>query len=155
MPPTNENCRDAFQLTNQDNTLNTTSQPIIDGIINQTGDDVGDFLTDWNGLEYASPYNFSVIPMYESGAQSGENRPISGNARIGYDCINARFCVAAYLTNDTIGDCNVIESNEDSFVEVGNSTPRTPPTKLKNDTFDAKFEYVKYTGGVNSKTIGK
>ncbi len=81
-----------------------------------------------------------------------KKRSISGNARIGYDCINAHFCVAAYLSNDTIGDCNVIESNEDSFVESGNSTP---PTKLKNDTFDAKFEYVKYTGGVNSKTIGK
>jgi hypothetical protein len=53
---------------------------------------------DWYGLEYTAPHNFLVIPMYESGLQSGSNWPISGNACIGYDCKNVCFCDAAYLT---------------------------------------------------------
>ena len=106
-------------------------------------------------MEYTAPYKFSVIPMYESGLQNGRNRSISGYARIGYDCTNFRFCVAAYLTNDTInGNCNVTESLDDSFVEVGTSTP---PTKLKGDDPGANFSFVKYPGDGNSinQTIGK
>jgi hypothetical protein len=110
---------------------------------------------DWNGTEYTAPYNFSVIPMYVSGLQSGSIRNISGYARIGYDCNNTRFCVAAYLTNDTINEnCNVNESIDDSFVEVGNIIP---PTKLKQNNHGANFSFVKYPGDGNSfnQTIGK
>ena len=150
-PPTNTNCLDAVLLA----TGKLLSQPIIDGKINQTGDGWDDSTMDWNGTEYTAPYNFSVIPMYVSGLQSGSIRNISGYAHIGYDCNNTRFCVAAYLTNDTINEnCNVNESIDDSFVEVGNITP---PTKLKKNTNGANFSFVKYPGDGNSfnQTIGK
>ena len=147
--PTNTNCAEAVSLAKG----SLLSQPIIDGKINQAGDGWGDSISGWDGTEYTSPYNFSVIPMYVSGLQSGNlNRNITGNARIGYDCKNDRFCVAAYLTYDTINaNCNVKVSTDDSFVEVGNSTP---PTKLKQNNYGANFSYVEYPG-VGGQTIGK
>ena len=54
--PTNKNCIDTVTLARRQ--LNNTSQPIIDGKINQTGDGWGESIMDWYGLEYTAPHIF-------------------------------------------------------------------------------------------------
>jgi hypothetical protein len=150
-PPTTNDCLAAYPLSNLE--LDGLTKPNIDGKIDILGDGWGDSagISGWDGSEY---FDFTMLPMYESGDQSGKNTSSEdGIAFIGYDCNNTRFCVAVYLTYNSSANanCTVNEIDDENFVQVGIKT------MLKKSTNGAQFAYVKYSHGDNSNdpTIGK
>jgi hypothetical protein len=120
-------------------------RPVINGKIDQLGDDIGDSPTvrGWIAEEYSA---FLELPMFNGGKNGVEGSPLEQENRIGtaylaYDCASEVVCVAAHLdaafleANPTV---QVEQDDGESWIRFGAANGET---KLKQSNAD-EFMYV-------------
>ena len=93
-----------FLIPLLDLSAGSAARPIIDGKIDQYGDDLGDnpVIDGWVGAEYLG---FTELPMFNGGKNGADGSPLAYSGRIGtayiaYDCSSEVVCASAHLDSE-------------------------------------------------------
>lgn len=122
----------------------SAARPIIDGKIDQYGDDLGDnpVINGWVGAEYSG---FTELPMFNGGKNGADGSPLAYSGRIGtayiaYDCSSEVVCASAHLDSEflkTNPQTGIQMKDHESWIRFGPDGAM----KLKESNSD-EFSYV-------------